>query len=86
MRNKKLDKESLNSIINNFKTFYRDKFATKHMRNTAQLTSLKEFNYDHFLDKYKTKFLNNNDDTLSIAKSLIYQQILGQSVNILFEQ
>lgn len=44
-------------IINKAKKFFREEIAKSHEKNTLKLKSLKAFNLNPFLDKYKANFL-----------------------------
>ena len=71
-------------IIDRAKIFFREEIAKSHDTNTKKLTSLKQFNLNPFLDKYKANFLTGNDSPKSIAKALIYPRVLGTSINTTF--
>lgn len=71
-------------IIEKGKTFFKKEIAENHKRNTEKLKSLKEFNLNPFLDKYKANFLTGNSSPLSIAKALVYPRVLGTSINTTF--
>ncbi|MFD1039259.1 PmeII family type II restriction endonuclease [Virgibacillus byunsanensis] len=86
MNQEKLEQEILDSIIKNFKTFFREEIAKNHLKNTSKLTKLNQFNPNPFLDTYKARFLTGNDDALSIAKALVYPRVLGTSINTSFGQ
>lgn len=82
--NEKLDQQTLDSIINNFKEFFRNEIAKNHVKNTKKLVKLKKFNLNPFLDIYKARFLTGKADAVSIAKALIYPRVLGTSINTSF--
>lgn len=84
MSQDKLDQQTLDSIISNFKEFFRNEIATNHVKNTAKLVKLKEFNLNPFLDIYKARFLSGQDDAKSIARALVYPRVLGTSINTSF--
>jgi len=86
MSNEKLNQEALDSIINKFKRFFKEKIANNHIVNTEKLIDLDEFNLNPFLDVYKAVFLTGSNDAISIAKALIYPRILGTSINTSFGQ
>jgi hypothetical protein len=83
MRQDRLDDRILDNIINNFKKFFREEIARNHVRNTENLR-LKKFNINPFLVRYKARFLNGNDDALSIARALVYPRVLGTSIDTTF--
>ena len=70
-------------IIDKAKVFFREEIAKNHIRNIKKLT-LKRFNLNPFLDKYKANILSGNTSSLSIAKSLVYPRVLGSSINTTF--
>ncbi|HZK72119.1 MAG TPA: PmeII family type II restriction endonuclease [Clostridia bacterium] len=72
------------AIIDKAKTFFRDEIAASHRQNTKKLKSLKAFNLNPFLDKYKANFLLGNNSPISIAKALVYPRVLGTSINTTF--
>lgn len=84
MSQEKLDKKTLDNIISNFKEFFRNEIAANHVKNTAKLVKLKEFNLNPFLDIYKSRFLTGKEDATSIAKALVYPRVLGTSINTSF--
>lgn len=83
MLESKLSKDVLDDIIIKAKVFFRDEIAKSHLERTKKL-SLKEFNLNPFLDKYKANFLSGNDDPESIARALVYPRVLGTSINTIF--
>lgn len=76
--------EQKKNIIEKAKNFFRDEIAESHRQNTEKLKSIKEFNLNPFLDKYKANFLTGNSSPLSIAKALVYPRVLGTSINTTF--
>lgn len=80
----KLDQETLDEIIDNFRVFFKEEIAQRHVDNTIKLIRLKEFNLNPFLDIYKARFLTGQDDAMSIAKALVYPRVIGTSINTSF--
>ena len=70
-------------IIDKAKIFFREEIAKSHIQNIEKLT-LKSFNLNPFLDKYKANILSGNASALSIAKALVYPRVLGSSINTTF--
>lgn len=70
-------------IIDKAKIFFREEIAKSHIQNIKKL-SLKSFNLNPFLDKYKANILTGNASALSIAKALVYPRVLGSSINTTF--
>lgn len=66
------------------KNFFRVRIVESHIRNTEPLVSISKFNVNPFLHKYLANFLTGNDDSRSIAKSLIYPRVLGTSITTTF--
>lgn len=71
-------------IIEKAKIFFREEIAESHRKNTKKLKSLKAFNLNPFLDKYKANFLTGDNSATSIAKALVYPRVLGTSINTTF--
>lgn len=76
--------EQKKDIIEKAKMFFRDEIAESHRQNTEKLRSLKAFNLNPFLDKYKANFLAGDNSALNIAKALVYPRVLGTSINTTF--
>lgn len=70
-------------IIDKAKIFFREEIAKSHIQNIKKLT-LKSFNLNPFLDKYKANILTGNASALSVAKALVYPRVLGSSINTTF--
>ncbi|MFW6016759.1 MAG: PmeII family type II restriction endonuclease [bacterium] len=79
-----MNKSQKIEILNKAKSFFRNNIAANHVKNTAKLKELKEFNINPFLVTYLSNYLTGNHDPKSIAKALIYPRVLGTSINTSF--
>lgn len=73
-------------ILENAKDWFRDELAEAHLRNTAKLASLDEFNVNPFLWRYLANFLEGEVSAESLAKALILPRVLGTSISTSFGQ
>jgi len=71
-------------LISRAKKFFKDVVAKNHLRNTRKLTKLKSFKVNPFLVSYLSNFLTGNADPENIAKILVYNRVLGTSINTSF--
>lgn len=71
-------------LIQNFKNFFRENIAKKHVENTKKLKNISEFKVNPFLDKYLASFLTGDTSPRSIAKAMIYPRALGTSITTSF--
>jgi hypothetical protein len=73
------------TILDNAKTFFRDKIVRSHINGgSARASRLSDYNVNPFLYKYLANFLRGNDDPRSIAEALVYPRLLGSSINTSF--
>lgn len=71
-------------ILENAKSFFRNRIAENHKANTAKLTSVSKFNINPFTHKYLAQFAFGNSTPESMAKALLYPRILGTSIATTF--
>ncbi len=71
-------------ILDNAKTFFRDRIAANHLSNTEMLTDLSKFNVNPFTYKYLARFAFGDSSPESIAKALVYPRVLGTSISTTF--
>ena len=80
-----MDNNQRKQIIENAKTFFRNEIVQNHIDGACKRASkLSEYNVNPFLFKYLANFLTGNDDSESIARSLVLPRILGSSINTSF--
>lgn len=72
------------AILHAAKSFFRNRIAPNHIKNTKKLQSLNEFNVNPFLNKYLAQFSFGDSSPESIAKALIYPRVLGTSITTSF--
>lgn len=72
------------AILEKSKAFFKKHIVESHIRNTANLSSLKKFNVNPFLHRYLAQFAFGNSDPESLAKVLIYPRVLGTSITTTF--
>lgn len=71
-------------ILKKSKLFFKEEIVKNHIKNTAKLASVKEFNINPFIHKYLAQFAFGNSDPASLAKALIYPRVLGTSITTTF--
>jgi len=72
------------TIIQKWKTFFKEEIAENHKKNTLKLKHIKEFTLNPFLDNYKANFLLGDNSARSKATALVYARALGTSINTTF--
>lgn len=76
--------EERQEILTKSKDFFRNRIIVNHKRNTAKLSTLKNFNVNPFMCKYLSAFAFGDASPENIAKSLIYPRALGTSITTSF--
>lgn len=66
------------------KTFFLEKIAKPHLRNTEKLKNLSEFTVNPLLDRYLARFMTGKVDPESLAATLILPRVLGTSITTTF--
>jgi hypothetical protein len=79
-----MDKIRKEEIITSAIEFFETVITKNHISNLKKLNKLSAFTYNPFLLKYLANFLTGNNDSLSIAKILLYPRALGTSINTSF--
>lgn len=72
------------NILEQAKTFFKDRIAKKHKENTIKLSSLDKFNINPFTYKYLAQFAFGDSSPESMAKTLVYPRVLGTSISTTF--
>lgn len=70
-------------ILIQAKKFFKENIVAKHLEKTKKLC-LDQFNINPFTHKYLSNFALGNDDSVSMAKILIYPRVLGTSISTIF--
>ena len=73
-------------ILQNARSFFRNKIAKNHVKNLKKLSSLSAFDYNPFLLDYLANFYSGNGSAESMARVLVYARTLGTSINTSFGQ
>lgn len=71
-------------ILDKAKEFFKSKVITNHHKQVAKLGNLAQFTPNPFLAKYLARFAFGKEDSISIAKALIYPRVLGTSITTIF--
>lgn len=74
----------MEELVQTAKHWFKETFIPIHAKNIKKLSRSSEFRINLFLVKYLAKLLDNQTDTVAIAKALIYPRVLGTSVNTSF--
>ena len=77
---------SSDDILNAAQTWFADKIAVNHIRNTQKCSDARELTINPFTVGYLANFLEGEANAISIARVLIYPRILGTSIATSFGQ
>ncbi len=79
-----MEKEEREEILLRARSFFKERIAENHIKNTEKLSSLKMFNVNPFFVKYLANFVFGEATSENIARALIYPRILGTSISTSF--
>lgn len=71
-------------ILTKAKTFFRNRVANNHIKNTAKLIDIKKFDVNPFTQEYLANFAFGDSSPENIAKAILYPRILGTSIATTF--
>ena len=78
-----MTEEQKQSILESAKAYFRETIIPSHIKKIKKL-KLKDFKINPFTINYTAAFLCGNTKPESLAKALIYPQILGTSISTSF--
>lgn len=81
-----MNQKERTALLDEAKNFFRDTIVVNHASKLRTLSKISTYNYNPFLVRYLAKFFTGQDDSISIAKVLLYPRILGTSINTSFGQ
>jgi hypothetical protein len=79
-----MDKTEKDLLLLKTKEWFGKEIVESHVKRTASLTNLNEFDINPFLVAYLAKFLGGKATPENIAKALVYPRALGTSINTSF--
>ena len=79
-----MTEEERRQILEQSKSFFRDRVAKNHKANTEKLTSLSLFNINPFTHKYLSNFAFGDSSPVNMARALVYPRVLGTSISTTF--
>lgn len=71
-------------VLDKVGSWFTDKIAKPHIRNTQKLAKSSSFNINELLQPYLSAFLTGDVTPEGIARTLIYARTLGPSINTSF--
>jgi len=79
-----MDNTTKSDLLAKARIFFEEHIAKNHIKNTVKLSKIKKFNINPFTYKYLSNFLTGGENSVDIAKALIYPRVLGTSFNTTF--
>jgi hypothetical protein len=73
-------------LLQKAKMWFRDTILPNHLRNTAKLANVKEFDINPFLAPYLAVFMGGDLTPTSIAQAITFPRVLGSSITTSFGQ